>query len=80
MPEDVNEKYWILGVLGFLGFLGLNAWRSHDPLLLFSFCMFGLFGFFNYKYDSKLITYISLIGVALGLILGILGLLGVIKV
>ncbi len=80
MPEEINKEFWILGVLGFLGFTGLTAWRTHESLQLFGFCMFGLFGFFNYKYNNKIITYIALIGVALGLILGTLGISGIVKV
>jgi len=75
-----DEKYWILGFLGFMGFMGFSAFSNHDPWSLFLFCNFGLFGFFCYKYKNKAIIYISVLGVAIGIVLGILGLSGLVTV
>ncbi|HOI39587.1 MAG TPA: hypothetical protein PL168_02560 [Methanobacterium sp.] len=78
MVEKNEEQYWMLGFLGFLGFSGISGFTSHDPLQFLLFCGFGLFGFFTYKYPSKAITAVALLGVALGLILTILGITGII--
>ena len=64
--------------LKFLCFLGFSGFTTSDPWQFFLFCNFGLLGFFTYKYPSKIIVAVALLGVAAGLIMGVLGILGVI--
>jgi len=73
MMKENGEQYWMLGFLGFMGFLGFTGFTANDPWQFFLFCNFGLLGFFTYKYPSKAIMAVALLGVATGIIMGILG-------
>ncbi len=73
--ENNDSKEWMLG---FLGFLGFTAFTSHDPILLFQFCLFGLFAFFQPKIDQ--FKYVGYLGALFGLVMAFLGITGIIRV